>query len=139
MREALRKRSTLLLAAALLAGGVGGFALGRATDESSTSTPRLGAGLGIGEQQAALHAYIRSKQRTTTTPVNPADIPSTSGGNEEEIQIPVHIPQRFVGSCRDTLKETPGNESCRLLIKASNGQIEPGVYPESQRDELLAK
>ena len=37
MREALRSRSTLLLVAALLAGGAGGFALGRATDESATT------------------------------------------------------------------------------------------------------
>jgi hypothetical protein len=46
VREALRSRSTWLIVAALIAGGAGGFALGRATDESSTTTvpPQFPAG-----------------------------------------------------------------------------------------------
>jgi hypothetical protein len=134
MKQALRSRSTLLIVAAVLAGGVGGFVIGRATDDSSSTTA-----LSPQDQDLrALRAYIRSKQRTTTTPVKPGGIPRTSDGSEE-IQIPADIPQEFVDRCRDTLKETPQNEPCQLLIKAANGEIEPGLYPESQRDELLAK
>jgi hypothetical protein len=48
MSEALRTRSTLLVVVALLAGGAGGFALGHATGESSTTVlpPPVGSRFG---------------------------------------------------------------------------------------------
>ncbi len=52
MREALQSRSTLLVVAALLAGGAGGFALGRVTDESATTVGP------IPQSAHAIHAFI---------------------------------------------------------------------------------
>src|ERR687887_238651 len=64
-----------------------------------------------------------------TQPVDPANLPDVGDGTEE-IQIPDEIPKASVDFCRDYLQDHPDDEGCQLLLKAANGEIEPGVYPE---------
>jgi hypothetical protein len=72
-------------------------------------------------------------------PVDPADIPTPPHG-EESIQIPTQRPpSELVEMCREELQRDPGNEACQLTIKASNGEVLPGVYPQDQAGELLGK
>jgi hypothetical protein len=72
VREALRRRSTLLVVVALLAGGAGGFALGRATDDSSTTVltqqvgPRSLLGLGLGALEVRRAAVLDGARRDFT-------------------------------------------------------------------------
>ena len=70
MRGALRSRSTLLIVAALIAGGAGGFALGRATDDGSATTVSSPNGFGGVEESV-----------TTSTPklVEKRLVPTTLG------------------------------------------------------------
>lgn len=93
--------------------------------------------IGSGDEQAPRRDAGASTRPVVTQAVDPETLPNVGDGTEE-IQIPQEIPQVFVDRCRERLHEHPGDQGCELLVKAAKGEIKPGVYPESRRDELLA-
>jgi hypothetical protein len=88
-------------------------------------------------QQPGQRAGSAPTTDTPPTVTQPATPPNIDNGTGEQIQIPAEIPTAFVSDCHDRLAADPSDKGCAMLIQAANGQIPPGVYPESKAEAVL--
>jgi hypothetical protein len=97
----------------------------------------LGAGLAVvANGQTSSPSGEPGSTTNQDVPVNPADLPPVSHGPES-----IHVPdqaatQQLVPLCQETLKDNPDDKICLVVMRAAEGKVNPGDYPESELDDL---
>ena len=108
-----------------------GFAIGQGLQP--------GDGSGVGGIDPDVTPPIAINDPSFHAVPNPEPPEPKSGNVEGIIQIPNGpIDPGLVGDCQDVLERDPADASCRLTVAAANGDVQPGTYPQSRFDELMA-